>query len=67
MEKGSLNDPQKMAEDVSESGHWENNTRCYRYYRYGISNVVDYAIIQSKLKQLTDRVYEHRICLQVQG
>lgn len=40
MEKGSLNDPQKMAEDVSESGHWENGD--YRIiYRIIIHDVTD--------------------------
>ena len=69
MEKGSLNDPQKMAEDVSESGHWENGD--YRIIIHDVTDITDMEylmlLIMQSLKQLTDRVYEHRICLQVQG
>ncbi|MFZ0556205.1 MAG: DUF5655 domain-containing protein [Nitrososphaeraceae archaeon] len=39
MEKGSLNDPQKMAEDVSESGHWENGD--YRIIIHDVTDITD--------------------------
>lgn len=46
MEKGSLNDPLKMAEDVSESGHWGNGD-----YRIIIHDVTSMEYLTSLIIQ----------------